>query len=36
MLVVEEARFHLLFRLTVWDITQLRLIAVLLTQHPHS
>ncbi len=35
ILLVEEARFHLLFRLTVWDISELRLFGLLLGQRLH-
>ena len=36
ILLVEEARFHLLYRLTVWDISTLRLVALLVGQKLHS
>lgn len=36
ILLVEEARFHLLFRLTVWDISELRLFGLLLGHQLHS
>ena len=35
ILLVEEARFHLLYRLTVWDISELRLMGLLLGQKLH-
>ena len=35
ILLVEEARFHLLFRLTVWDMSELRLFGLLLGQKLH-
>lgn len=35
ILLVEEARFHLLFRLTVWDISELRLFGILLGHQLH-
>lgn len=36
ILLVEEARFHLLYRLTVWDISELRLFGILLGHQLHS
>jgi hypothetical protein len=35
ILLVEEARFHLLYRLTVWDIGAMRLLAIALGQKIH-
>lgn len=35
ILLVEEARFHLLYRLMVWDLAELRLFGVLLGQRLH-
>jgi hypothetical protein len=35
ILLVEEARFHLLYRLMVWDVSELRLFGFLLGQRLH-
>ncbi len=34
-LVAAEAKWHLIYRLTMWDITQLRMLAPLFAQLAH-
>ncbi|HEX4015066.1 MAG TPA: hypothetical protein VHX17_14415 [Candidatus Cybelea sp.] len=35
VLMAAEAKWHLLYRLTVWDMSEMKLVAILLAQTAH-